>query len=313
MSTLQSIYDAIVQSPEDLQLRLVYADALDEAGDSARAEYIRVQCELTSMGELSTSRGEWVVKEFGGMTLEWSGPSSRDWAKYRDLMQRQEAALRQFGHEWSRPVATACGLGSTDWGYSGGGDPGTLGGGVGWLFNNGFVEEISCFFDFWVGGECRYCNGHGGRYVPVDPEDYTKYGNSRLLGEHWHNCYYCSKGHFTAKGPNIVKSCPIRRIDGLGKTPTSRYGANRDAVYWLRDMSDIPGLRNQRRVELYEDGYETHHLGEHSILGSVFDLLDGVEAGLCTVTGKCLVKAYLDDDKAHRELERALIKWAKQQ
>src|SRR5688572_17915635 len=37
---------AIRAAPDDDAPRLVYADWLDEHGDSARAEFIRVQCEL---------------------------------------------------------------------------------------------------------------------------------------------------------------------------------------------------------------------------------------------------------------------------
>jgi uncharacterized protein (TIGR02996 family) len=37
---------AIIAAPDDDLPRLVYADFLDEHGDPARAEFIRVQCEL---------------------------------------------------------------------------------------------------------------------------------------------------------------------------------------------------------------------------------------------------------------------------
>lgn len=49
MNTLDAMYQAIIDSPADDTVRLVYADALDEAGgveNTARAEFIRVQCEL---------------------------------------------------------------------------------------------------------------------------------------------------------------------------------------------------------------------------------------------------------------------------
>jgi uncharacterized protein (TIGR02996 family) len=42
---------AIVAQPEDDALRLVYADALQEAGEDDRAEFVRVQCELARMKE----------------------------------------------------------------------------------------------------------------------------------------------------------------------------------------------------------------------------------------------------------------------
>jgi uncharacterized protein (TIGR02996 family) len=47
---------AIGAAPEDDAPRLVYADWLDDRGDAARAEFIRVQCELARRGSGSGSR-----------------------------------------------------------------------------------------------------------------------------------------------------------------------------------------------------------------------------------------------------------------
>ncbi|MBL8799786.1 MAG: TIGR02996 domain-containing protein [Planctomycetia bacterium] len=44
MSDQQAWIEAMAQSPADLHLRLVYADWLEEHGDPARAEFIRLQC-----------------------------------------------------------------------------------------------------------------------------------------------------------------------------------------------------------------------------------------------------------------------------
>lgn len=52
MADLQSFLRAMVEAPEDDTPRLVYADWLEEFGDDAdrdRAEFIRVQCELSGM------------------------------------------------------------------------------------------------------------------------------------------------------------------------------------------------------------------------------------------------------------------------
>ena len=45
----RAFLEAIRDSPEDDAPRLVYADWLDDHGDTARAEFIRVQCELARM------------------------------------------------------------------------------------------------------------------------------------------------------------------------------------------------------------------------------------------------------------------------
>jgi uncharacterized protein (TIGR02996 family) len=46
----EAFLQAILESPDDDTPRLIYADWLDEHGDSARAELIRVQCQLAEMG-----------------------------------------------------------------------------------------------------------------------------------------------------------------------------------------------------------------------------------------------------------------------
>ena len=42
---------AIIENPDDDTPRLVYADWLDEHGQSDRADFIRVQCELARLPE----------------------------------------------------------------------------------------------------------------------------------------------------------------------------------------------------------------------------------------------------------------------
>ncbi len=45
-STADGLYQAILAEPRDLLVRRVYADRLDEIGETERAEFIRVQCEI---------------------------------------------------------------------------------------------------------------------------------------------------------------------------------------------------------------------------------------------------------------------------
>lgn len=46
MHDRDALVRAIIENPEDDSPRLVYADWLDEHGGAARAEFIRLQCEL---------------------------------------------------------------------------------------------------------------------------------------------------------------------------------------------------------------------------------------------------------------------------
>ena len=71
--------DAIRISPDDDSPRLVFADWLDEHGESARAEFIRVQCELAPMPTFERRYEELHVRQLELLArheTEWLG----EWA-----------------------------------------------------------------------------------------------------------------------------------------------------------------------------------------------------------------------------------------
>lgn len=91
MSTLAALYRAVVASPEDRTVRLVYADALDETGDPAdadRAEFVRTQIELEGLADGEAWRGR--SPDLGK-------------ARCRDLFDRHWL-------DWWRPVCGPAGL-----------------------------------------------------------------------------------------------------------------------------------------------------------------------------------------------------------
>jgi uncharacterized protein (TIGR02996 family) len=88
----RAFFDAIRDAPEDDVPRLVYADWLDEGGEpaaSARAEFIRVQCELSKLGRGDPRRPDLKEREQDLLVeheREWLGPFlgllralGRDW------------------------------------------------------------------------------------------------------------------------------------------------------------------------------------------------------------------------------------------
>src|SRR4051812_20765462 len=79
MSTQDAFLRAIVESPDDDAPRLVYADWLEDHGGSARADLIRVQCEL--------ARGVRGVR------------------RRLQLEARQRGLLAEHGRAWARPLA----------------------------------------------------------------------------------------------------------------------------------------------------------------------------------------------------------------
>src|SRR4051812_49276538 len=77
---------AIAEHPDDDLPRLVYADWLDEHGDPARAEFIRVQCELARLPAGDPRREDLLVHEREllkahghGWSAEWDGLRGVAW------------------------------------------------------------------------------------------------------------------------------------------------------------------------------------------------------------------------------------------
>lgn len=61
MASEQAFLEAIIADPDDDAVRLIFADWLEEQSDpvkNARGEFIRVQIELSQMGEVDPHRPE---------------------------------------------------------------------------------------------------------------------------------------------------------------------------------------------------------------------------------------------------------------
>jgi uncharacterized protein (TIGR02996 family) len=57
------LLSAILDDPDDTARRMVYADWLEESGDAARAEFIRVQCRLADLDEADPARDDLEQRE----------------------------------------------------------------------------------------------------------------------------------------------------------------------------------------------------------------------------------------------------------
>jgi uncharacterized protein (TIGR02996 family) len=79
MSDQVSLLLAILNSPDDQTLRLVYADWLEEHGDP-RAELVRLECQLTALAEDHPARLDLEAREAGLVEQygqSWFGPLLR--------------------------------------------------------------------------------------------------------------------------------------------------------------------------------------------------------------------------------------------
>ncbi|MCE9568183.1 MAG: TIGR02996 domain-containing protein [Planctomycetes bacterium] len=87
MDEREALLAAIWAAPEEDTPRLVYADWLQEHGDDARAEFIRVQIRLAGMTEHDTEWSELITQErelLDNHRVDWLG----DWAHAQWLFRR---------------------------------------------------------------------------------------------------------------------------------------------------------------------------------------------------------------------------------
>lgn len=132
MTDRDSFLRAIIENPQDDALRLIFADWLDEHGDSGRTEFIRVQVELEKFSE--DHEKTW---QLYGMGIDLSKPWFKEpegWTpelqksadRFLELKKREQELLDQAGRlTWFSEL------------------------GVPWpdvlpIFRRGFVAEITC-------------------------------------------------------------------------------------------------------------------------------------------------------------------------
>ncbi len=108
-----SFLDAIRAQPEDDAVRLVFADWLEEHGQQARAEFIRLQCRLADIREFDPDRPDLLDREWQWLTVyrkRWQPARPSVLARYlrgsaflRGFFARinvPAAALLKHGAEW---------------------------------------------------------------------------------------------------------------------------------------------------------------------------------------------------------------------
>jgi uncharacterized protein (TIGR02996 family) len=80
MSSHEAFLADVIENPDDDAPRLVYADWLDEHGESERGELIRVQCRLARLGDADPARAELERQErelLEAHGAEWAEPLRR--------------------------------------------------------------------------------------------------------------------------------------------------------------------------------------------------------------------------------------------
>jgi len=143
---LRSLLDAILESPDDDGLRLVYADALEDDGQRERAEFIRVQVELAKTPEPAIRTPGSLPNESDEQYEFRNCESCLGVKRCRyHVLQHRERELLGGGSVYSwfvdkGPITTR-----TDWHMACG-----FAGRVEWNFVRGFVDHITCTAADWL-------------------------------------------------------------------------------------------------------------------------------------------------------------------
>ncbi len=249
----EAFLQAIIDDPADDTPRLIYADWLDEnawrvadgkarkgttsAGDEAaahgdestvraRAEFIRIQCELACHC-LPLSPAVNGVRS-APLCLACVRETQRP-DEHTGVRRRERELFLRHCHEWMPPTLEELRL-----------VPALSGGGAN--FRRGFVAEISLTCADFAGGVCPACGGNGS--VP-DPElTATVDAHNRYIG--------CSHCHGTGRTPGVAgalfAAAPIEKV-----TLTDREASGYSQEDWRWILATEPIRTGDRHYRSYQD------------------------------------------------------------
>jgi uncharacterized protein (TIGR02996 family) len=103
MTDEEALLRAVCEEPDDDGPRLVYADWLEEHGNAARAEFIRLQCELAKLPPDPPASDNYTILVPNTSMANWSGLPSAIAHRPR-LKRRQDELLQAHEAEWLAPL-----------------------------------------------------------------------------------------------------------------------------------------------------------------------------------------------------------------
>lgn len=153
MSDRSAFLVAIIAAPDDDTPRLVFADWLQERGEDARAEFIRVQCELARLRNTKVPRKVRQEPRRCKSCGQWYGGTGKCGCERGD---RRSAILTRLEQDRRGRLAWKDWLEARERELEGGhqqdwvaGLEGLYGTG-GWNFTRGFVAHVTCTAAWWL-------------------------------------------------------------------------------------------------------------------------------------------------------------------
>lgn len=230
--TDEALHDYICRHPAEDDVRLAYADVLEERGEDERAEFIRVGVELAAW-ERRNNEPLPAGKAAMSVMRQYA-------AKIKDLRRREENLLERFGGDWlplpwdSWDVSSEPGARLT---FSTRGGPSAV-----VTFRRGFPADITLTAEAFAGGLCSGCRGTG---------DETSDGQGT-----------CGDCHGTGRTPGhaaaLFRAAPIEAVELSDKRPEyhlSGNGGMADRWSWFcAGLADDPATLPRELFSLLEGG-----------------------------------------------------------
>lgn len=252
MTDADALMAAVLAAPADDLPRLMLADELYAAGDTARAEFVQVQIELARtppwvkrnrlMHEIEWQdyrRASRIGERFeltrpadriGVLTYEEPNP------KHRELEDREAELFTAHGAAWFGPHATVSPPNGRE----------CEAGGVFQIVERGFVGRVTApiawFWDAIGGGACNGCSGNAGYYVAANGDihlsdpDYT-------MQDSWRRCEACDgTGREIVPGPPpafvaLARSQPVQWVE---PTDVVVFPSGGNDTYFLGGLGSFP-------------------------------------------------------------------------
>jgi uncharacterized protein (TIGR02996 family) len=252
---------AIREAPFDDGPRLVYADRLDERGECARAEFIRVQCELARLALKRSCQ-----KSCAGCRPRPEGikhpHEPKICARGRRLIalrRREQELLTDLNWlDWAPSILLS--ISGCYWPV--------LDGPTDWEYRRGFVASVTLTTEQFLGGPCGRCGGTGD-VAPPAMRRHQLGGSRRAPGTRCPDCH--DTGHVEGLAAALFAAAPVTEVRLSDRGPDAISDGR--LAWWYTDPDwHRPGLYQHHWLPVELRPYLT---------GRICEPIDEPRPGVC--------------------------------